>query len=110
MNQIIVSLVIVMSFGLALPSLAADMDNMGMTQQTEKTAHGIGVIKNINVKEGKITLAHQPIKELNWPAMTMAFKVTDPKLLEGLTVGKEVTFDLRSSGMSAVVTGIQITK
>nr|WP_281721194.1 copper-binding protein [Nitrosomonas nitrosa] len=110
MNRVILPLVIIVGLGLTLPSLAAEMDEMGMTQQTEKTAHSIGVIKNINVKEGKITLAHQPIKELNWPAMTMAFKVADPKLLEGLTVGKEVTFDLRSSGMSAVVTGIQITK
>ncbi|WP_034303003.1 copper-binding protein [Herbaspirillum sp. RV1423] len=99
---------------LGAPSaFAADMgnmSNMGKSEQTEKTAHGIGVIKAIDVKQKTINLAHQPIKELNWPAMTMGFIVADEKLLRGLMVGEQVSFDLKGSGAAPVITGIRPAK
>jgi Cu/Ag efflux protein CusF len=35
------------------------------------------------------------IAQLNWPAMTMPFAVTDKALLEGLRVNDVVRFELR---------------
>lgn len=93
-------------------SFAADMEkmsNMGKSDSTEKVAHGVGVVKDIDAKQNTIILAHQAIKELNWSAMTMAFKVSDAKLLKGVKVGDQVSFDLKGSGMSPVVTAIRRT-
>jgi Cu(I)/Ag(I) efflux system membrane fusion protein len=39
-----------------------------------------------------VTLSHEPVPALNWPAMTMSFRVEDPALLRGFGVGDRVTF------------------
>ncbi|WP_050478411.1 copper-binding protein [Herbaspirillum rhizosphaerae] len=93
----------------ASSAFAADMGNMNMgkSDSAEKVAHGVGVVKDIDTKQNTIILSHQPIKELNWSAMTMAFKVSDEKLLKGVKVGDQVSFDLKGSGMSPVVTAIR---
>lgn len=41
---------------------------------------------------GGVTLSHEPVPALNWPAMTMLFRVEDPALLRGLKVGDRVAF------------------
>ena len=54
-----------------------------------------GVVKAVDAKAGTITIAHEPIKALGWPAMTMPFKVADPALLRAAGVGDKVTFQLK---------------
>lgn len=50
-------------------------------------------VRKIDRAQGKLTLRHGEIKNLEMPAMTMVFKVSDIKLLEGLTEGSKVKFD-----------------
>jgi Cu(I)/Ag(I) efflux system periplasmic protein CusF len=109
-NQLIPSILIAASLGLTLPAMAAGMNGAGTNQSSEKISHGIGVLKDIDLKQSTILLAHEPIEELHWSAMTMAFKVTDAKQLKGLTVGQKVAFDLKGSGMSPVVIAIRPVK
>jgi Cu(I)/Ag(I) efflux system protein CusF len=108
------TLLLALGLTLALPALADDtgaMGNMDMkSAPTAKTAHGVGVITAIDTGAGTVTLSHQPIKELHWPAMTMGFKVAKPELLAGLAVGAKVKFDLQGSGMNQVVTAISASK
>lgn len=88
-----------------------DMGDMKMKSSTgEKVAHGVGVIKSIDVKTAMITLNHQAIKELNWPPMSMGFKVANPKLLDGLKAGQNVTFELKTEGTKEIVTAITVVK
>ncbi|MGB4812155.1 MAG: efflux RND transporter periplasmic adaptor subunit [Methylophilaceae bacterium] len=58
---------------------------------------GHGKIMAIDAKSGKITLAHEPIAVLGWPAMTMDFSVKDTKSLTKLKVGDMVQFELKSN-------------
>lgn len=44
---------------------------------------------------GKIDLSHDPIPSLNWPAMTMGFRVEDKTLLQGLKPGDRINFEMR---------------
>ncbi|WP_426014984.1 copper-binding protein [Caulobacter sp. DWR2-3-1b2] len=67
-----------------------------------KTADGQGVIKGIDAAGGTVTLQHQPIPALKWPAMTMKFKAA-PALLKPFKVGQAVTFKLKPMGASAEV-------
>ena len=48
-----------------------------------------------------------PIDSIQWPAMTMAFKVASPELLEGVKVGDKVQFGLHPAGMNSTVTSIK---
>ena len=108
-----------LGLSLVLPALADNMNEMphmqgkmpaGSAEPTERTAHGIGVVKDVDPKNGMITLDHQPIKELNWPAMTMRFKVAKAELLKGIAVGQHVNFTLQGNDMSPVVTAISTEK
>ena len=80
-------LVAMIALGYTLPSLADDsMGNMDMgkmnmvmpatqaaAKPASKMAHGMGVVKGIDTKQGIVTLDHEAIKELNWPPMNMDF-------------------------------------
>jgi len=97
----------------------------GMVQGTDSAVHGaaepakaaavkaapsyaaVGVIRKIDTAAGKVTIDHEPIKSLYWPAMTMDFAVLDKSLLEKLGVGKRVNFELAKQGTQYVITSIK---
>ena len=49
-------------------------------------------VKAIDGEQGKVTLKHDAITELEMPAMTMVFRMVDPAKLEGLKEGDKVEF------------------
>lgn len=64
-------------------------------------------VRKIDSAQAKITLKHAAIANIGMPAMTMVFKVADPKLLNGLNVNDEVHFSAEKQGSSLVVTAIE---
>ena len=50
-------------------------------------------VRKVDKAQGKLTLKHGEIKKLDMPAMTMVFKVRDPKMLDGLNVGDKIRID-----------------
>ncbi|WP_198355245.1 efflux RND transporter periplasmic adaptor subunit [Sphingomonas sp. MA1305] len=52
----------------------------------------IGRIEAID--PSSVTLSHQPVPAIGWPAMTMTFRVVDPKLVRGYRKGERVRFGL----------------
>ncbi len=61
----------------ARPAVAATYETVGRIEQ---------------VASDKITLSHQPVPALRWPAMTMTFRVEEPGLVRGYKVGDQVRF------------------
>jgi Cu/Ag efflux protein CusF len=51
-----------------------------------------GEITKLDKAGARITLKHGEIKNLDMPPMTMVFRVSDPRLLEGLAVGQRIGF------------------
>lgn len=51
-----------------------------------------GQVQKIDTAQGKITLRHGPIKNLDMDAMTMVFRLQDPAQLKGLKPGDKVKF------------------
>jgi Cu/Ag efflux protein CusF len=76
--------VAVLALGLAAAAAVADVQ-------------AAGVVKAVDAKAGTVTIAHQPIKAIGWPAMTMPFKVASPALLDKVAVGSKVQFTLVSA-------------
>lgn len=68
---------------------------------------GEGTIAAVDAAGGTIKLDHGPIAALNWPAMSMAFTVTDAKTLEGLKVGDAVSFEIKSQTESSAITALR---
>jgi Cu(I)/Ag(I) efflux system protein CusF len=68
-----------------------------------------GVVKKINLDSGKITLKHEPITNLDMPAMTMIFRAQPPSLLNSVRVADTVKFHAESINGALTVTAIQVT-
>lgn len=71
-----------------------------------KTAGGTGTVTAVDPAGGTITIAHGPIPEAGWPAMTMAFKAA-PAISRGVQAGDKVAFDLRLESGSGEITAIR---
>ena len=72
------------------------------------TAHpASGVVKSVDRAKSTVVLAHDPVKSLNWPAMTMPFTVKDKALLEKLQAGKKVEFQFVQQGKDYVITSVK---
>ena len=81
----------------AFSGYAGDMD--GMQKETANKAaaqvhHGRGVVNKLDLDAGKVNISHDAIKSLQWPAMTMDFKVQDKSILAGVKPGMKVDFEL----------------
>ena len=59
---------------------------------------GKGQVVLINIDRTMITLKHEPITAIQWPAMTMAFKVKNSAVLSKTKVGDKVIFTLTPYG------------
>jgi Cu(I)/Ag(I) efflux system membrane fusion protein len=59
-----------------------------------------GTVKMIDAKAGTVSIAHDPVESLKWPAMTMDFKAANDSLLAGLKPGTAIAFEFveRSPG------------
>jgi Cu(I)/Ag(I) efflux system membrane fusion protein len=76
----------------AAPSAAGEFDTRGRVVQIDGAS---------------ITLEHEPVPALKWPAMTMPFQLARPELARGLKAGDAVRFRFRPQGDEHVLTAIE---
>jgi Cu/Ag efflux protein CusF len=69
-----------------------------------------GEVRKVDKEQVKVTLKHGPIASLDMPAMTMVFKVTDPKMLDTLKPGDKVKFAAAKLNGAITVTAIEVAK
>lgn len=90
-----------------------DMKGMDMAKKpaaaaSAATVHmATGMVKKVDAAAGLVTLAHEPVKSMNWPAMTMGFQVKDKMLFDKLAVGKKVDFEFVQGAKGYVVTAVK---
>ncbi|WP_066112621.1 MULTISPECIES: efflux RND transporter periplasmic adaptor subunit [Sphingomonadales] len=70
--------------GAATPTAAAKPAATGTLYET------VGKIEQITANS--VTLSHEPVPAIGWPAMTMTFQLPDPKIPRGLKTGDRVRF------------------
>lgn len=51
-----------------------------------------GEVQKVDKSKGEITIKHGPIDNLGMPAMTMAFRVKDPAMLDQIKEGDKINF------------------
>ena len=86
-----------------------DMDSMHKKQESKRApAHkASGVVTRVDPGTDKVTIRHEPVPSLNWPAMTMAFKAGDKKMLQKLKPGAKIDFDFEQQGKDYVITHVR---
>jgi Cu(I)/Ag(I) efflux system periplasmic protein CusF len=89
-------------------------DEKGMDMKMEKKKSssgkvhkGTGKVTKVDPAANSVTIAHEPVSTMNWPAMTMTFKVKDKKMLDKAKSGEKVEFTFVQSGKDYTITDIK---
>lgn len=84
-----------------------DMPGMKHDMHATKSGQGVGTVTAVDAKAGTLTISHDPIAALQWPAMTMSLKANPASLLRGIRVGQKIRFTVTTGGAAPEVTAIQ---
>ncbi|WP_374257809.1 copper-binding protein [Aquabacterium sp.] len=98
-----------LALGVAMPlgafaQVTMDHSEVSLSHQAAMTD---GVVKKVDLTNGKVTIKHGEILHMDMPGMTMVFAVKDKNLLSTLEPGDEVKFLVANEGGKLVVTDIQ---
>jgi len=66
---------------------------------------GVGRVEQVT--GDRVTLSHEPIPAIQWPAMTMSFQLADPRLAREVRPGDRVTFAFEQKPSGPVVRRLQ---
>lgn len=81
-------------FGHAGHGAAAPGSQVAPAAPSKAVSHQAeGQIESVDVAAGSITLKHEAIASLKWPAMTREFKLANAGLIEGFKAGQAVSFE-----------------
>jgi Cu/Ag efflux protein CusF len=84
------------------------MDMPGMKMDAKAGPHqASGTVKSLDATAQVVTLDHAPVASMNWPAMTMSFKVKDKAMLDKLAAGKKVEVEFVQQGGDYVITDVK---
>jgi Cu(I)/Ag(I) efflux system periplasmic protein CusF len=86
--------------------LAATALTLLATAAGAQTPQASGEVTKVDKNNGRITLRHGEIKNLDMPPMTMTFRVREAKLLDGVVVGERVRFTAEKIDGNYVLTAL----
>lgn len=95
---------------LALASLLVVLMVAPLHGAVAQATSATGQVMKIDESAGKITLKHEPIKNLDMDSMTMVFRIKDPALLKAVKVGDKVKFEAERVEGALTVTKIEKAK
>ena len=108
--HLIAALGLTIAFGVRAQTAPASAADHAAHHATAVAPTTEGEVRKIDKEQGKVTLKHGPITNLDMPGMTMVFKASDPKLLDGLKEGDKVRFTAEKSNGTIAVTAIRVVK
>ena len=95
----------------SLPALAANDHGTHVAQAAgAATDMTDGEIRKVDKENGKLTIKHAEIKNVNMPGMTMVFQVKDKAMLDKVQAGDKVKFKAASEAGKFTVTELEAVK
>ena len=111
MKRILFSMLIAFPLAAGAQMKGMDMKDMDMKKDSKaapsKVHKASGKVTKVDKAAGSITLAHGPVASMNWPSMTMGFKVKDKAMLDKVKPGDQVEFSFVQSGRDHTITEIK---
>lgn len=69
--------------------------------------HAVGVLNSVDAAAGTVSISHEPVASLKWPAMKMEFVLANGSLVSGLQPGTAIAFEFVERGQGEwVVTSV----
>src|SRR5712671_5589543 len=94
--------------GMDMKDMDMSKDKKGGDEKAGSKLHkGVGTVKKVDAAASTVTIAHGPIKSMNWPAMNMTFAVKDKALLEKFSQDKKVEFEFVQQGSDYVIKSVK---
>ena len=84
------------------PSHAGSADHAAMLSE--------GVVKKVDKTQGKLTLKHGPLENLDMPGMTMVFRVQDADWLDQVKPGDTIRFRADRVNGAFTVTALEVVR
>jgi Cu/Ag efflux protein CusF len=69
-----------------------------------------GEVTKVDRSGGKVTIKHGPLRNLDMPAMTMAFRVSDQAMLDQVKAGERIEFVAENVNGTLTVVRLQAVK
>lgn len=89
------------------PSIAQRGDSpRGAAASSTEMTHG--EVRRVDKFSGKLTVSHGAIRSLEMPPMTMAYAVSDSKMLDQVKRGDKVRFRAADNGGKLTITELQV--
>jgi Cu(I)/Ag(I) efflux system protein CusF len=107
LDSILVSGVLALTLVVAACTDTTETTTATATSESAAPSRGVGVVQAIDTEAQTLTIAHEPIESLGWPAMTMAFQVAGPELLNRAEIGDKIEFTLQGPGAPTTITTIE---
>lgn len=109
-THLIAALGLTVTFGTHAQTAPASAADHSAHHATAAAPTADGEVRKVDKEQGKVTLKHGPLTNLDMPAMTMVFKVLDPKMLDGIKEGDKVKFSADRVNGAITVTVIEAAK
>lgn len=97
MKRFLITTLACISFGGATIFVYAN-DAHHPKAEVQKSYAVKGEVVVVDKATGKVKLKHEAVPELEWPGMTMDFKVKDKAILKGINPGQKVVFEVVKEG------------
>ena len=106
MKPILSTLALGMSLTFGMPAWAdAQHDHSGTVSQA--TTLSEGEVKKVDKAQGKLTIKHGPLANLDMPAMTMVFRAKNPAMLDQVKPGDRIRFLVEKVNGALTVTRLE---
>lgn len=106
-RQILAVLAVTLGAAPPVSSLARETREPAKADASRSMPLTDGEIKKVDLDNGKVTIKHGDIRNLDMPGMTMAFTARDKNLLSNVKPGDKVKFRVVDEGGRLVVTEIR---
>ena len=85
--------------------------NAAADASSQQIIEGKGVVKDIDLNSKKITISHDAIPAVGWPAMTMRFTfINTDENINALKAGNHVDFSFIQQGNISLLKSINVTQ
>ena len=115
MNKTMYTLITALGLALAAPAMAQDHSShshhgsapTAAASSDAKAVLTAGEVTRVDARNGKLTIRHEEIKNLDMPAMTMVFALKNPDDGASLKTGDKVRFHVEAVNGALLITQIE---
>lgn len=103
------ALLAVPALNLSLAKAYAAQNAQAQSTRPDHGQVGGGIVKAVDLNRHTVTIQHDAVETLKWPAMVMDFPVADPSVLARLRPGDKISFLLKRERAGYVITKVTPT-